>query len=93
MTPEEREKLERWAKRVAALEAECGDCTGGAGMYLAGKFPVPDTTGMTPAQAEAVLAAWRAEVNAAMGPWDQPQAEPSGASPAHPSAAPQAPVA
>ena len=66
MNAKERERNEQWLRRMAALEDECGDCTGGAGVYLAQKFPVPDTSGLTSAEAEAVLEKWRAEVRAAM---------------------------
>ena len=66
MTSEDREQNERWLKQVAALEADCDDPTGGAVPYFARRFPIPDTRGLTPAEAEAVMAKWRAEVNAAM---------------------------
>jgi len=95
MTPEEREKFERWAKRMEELDAGLEKYPiGGAGPYFARKFPVPDTSGLTPAEAEAVLEKWRAVVKAAMTQMEQPQSEPSGTtSPAQPPAAPEAPVA
>jgi hypothetical protein len=94
MNAKERERNEQWLRRMAALEDDCGDCTGGAVPYFARKFPIPDTSGLTPAEAETVLEQWRAEVRAAMTQMEQPQAEPSGTtSPAQPPATPEAPVA
>lgn len=93
MTTEERNRND-WLRRMAALEDECETTTGGAVPYLARLFPVPDTGGMTPAQAEAVLSAWRAKVHAATVGLQNPSAVPGGtAQPAAPSSAPEAPVA
>ncbi len=94
MTAEEREKLERWAKRMAAREAECESTLGGAVPYLARLFPVPDTSGMSPSQAEAVLEKWRAEVNVMIAKGESPLSVPGGGvPPAQPQVKPQAPVA
>lgn len=63
MTPDERRKAEARARRQAELEDGC-DVTAGRIPFLANKFPVPKTDGMTPEEAEATLARWRAEVKA-----------------------------
>ncbi|HET6572763.1 MAG TPA: hypothetical protein VFG68_04105 [Fimbriiglobus sp.] len=59
---------EDWEKEVARARrwAELDDDPGGilaAGLTVAAqKFPVPDTDGLPPEEAEAVLDRWRAEV-------------------------------
>lgn len=63
MSPEEREKEERWARRAAELEDGCCISVGG-GMVTLQKFPPPNTDGMTPAERDAALARWRADIDA-----------------------------
>lgn len=63
MTEEEREKEKRIARRMAELEDGCS-VTAGRVFALAKMFPVPDTAGLTPEQAEITLANWRATVEA-----------------------------
>ncbi|HUR53669.1 MAG TPA: hypothetical protein VMZ71_06040 [Gemmataceae bacterium] len=63
MTPEERAREDAWLRRRLAHD-DGEDITAGRVPVLAKKFPIPDTTGMTPEQAEATLAKWRAEVKA-----------------------------
>jgi hypothetical protein len=94
MKPEEREKLEQWTRRMDELETGIGAYPIGAVPHLAGLFPAPDTSGMTPAQAEAVLAKWRTEVNAAIAKGELPPSTPSGVNPpAQLPTKPEAPVA
>ena len=66
MTPKEWDREVAWARRSAELEDKYGglDHPGGRVMYLAKKFPIPDTSGLSVEQAEAVVAKWRAEVKA-----------------------------
>lgn len=91
MTAEERERNERWLRKMAEDEP---DCTGGAVPYFAWLYPIPDTSGMTPEEAETILAKWRAEVNAAMEKGERPQSTPSGTPlPSQPPSKPEAPVA
>jgi hypothetical protein len=77
MTPEDREKFERWAKRLEEIDAGLAANPIGIVPHLAKQFPIPDTSGMTTEQTEAVLAKWRAEVNAAIAKLDAPQTTPS----------------
>jgi hypothetical protein len=94
MTTEERDRDERWLRRMAELEDGCETTTGGAVPYFARLFPVPDTAGLTLAQAETVLADWRTKVHAAMAELQNRPSVPGGTSlPVHPSSAPGAPVA
>jgi hypothetical protein len=79
---------------MAALEDGCETTTGGAVPYFARLFPIPDTAGLSFAQAEAVLAEWRAKVYAAMTKAQNPSSVPGGAAPfTEPAPAPEAPVA
>ena len=66
MTPEQWEKEVAWTRRMVELEDRYGgaDLPAGRVLFLAKKFPIPDTTGLSAEQAEAVLAKWRAEVKA-----------------------------
>jgi hypothetical protein len=51
MNPQENEKAEAWARRKAELGDGCSISVGG--LYVkAKKFPPPDTTNMTPAEAD-----------------------------------------
>ncbi|QJW95554.1 hypothetical protein [Frigoriglobus tundricola] len=94
MSTDERDRNERWVRRMAALEDGCETTTGGAVPFFARLFPVPDTGNLTPAQAEAALSAWRAKVHAAMAGFQNPTPGPGGpAQPAAPVPAPEAPVA
>jgi hypothetical protein len=63
MTPEEREKAERRARRQAELEDGCCVSVGGL-MVTLQKFPPPNTDGMTPEERDAAWARWRAAVDA-----------------------------
>ena len=94
MTPEDTQKLERWTRRMAAREAEYDDVTGGRVVYLARRFPIPNTDGMSPAEAEATLAEWRAEVNEFIAAAEGQPATPNAVPPMAQSVpAPGAPVA
>jgi hypothetical protein len=94
MKPEDREKFEKWVKRLEEIDAGLEAHPIGIVPHLARQFPVPDTSGMTPEEAETILAKWRAEVNAAMEKGERPQSTPSGTPlPSQPSSKPEAPVA
>lgn len=93
MTPDELEREKAWALWAAAVEAEYGDCAGGAGVRLARQFPIPDTTGLGSAEAEAALGRWRAQVSAAVEQLKSPAAAPVGAPAPADAPQPQAPVA
>jgi hypothetical protein len=94
MTEAERDKAMLMARRMAELEDGC--CvTAGRVFALAKMFPVPDTTGMTPAQAEVTLENWRVTVRAYVAWADSnpvPLASPFAPAAATPSAPPEVPV-
>jgi hypothetical protein len=76
VTPEERAKQEAWLRKHCTEDGPEGVLAFGPGM-LAGQFPTPDVTDMTPAQAAAVLAEHEARVRhflATVG--EQPAAAP-----------------
>jgi hypothetical protein len=66
MTPDEEEWVAAvaWAKRWEHVEEPPGTVYACGGAVVAAKFPVPDTTGLSPEQAEAALDRWRADVAA-----------------------------
>jgi hypothetical protein len=61
MTSEERIKAEAWARWAAEQDGGADVSVGGLAVTLE-KFPPPITEGLTPAEAEAALAAWRVRI-------------------------------
>ena len=61
MTPEERTKAEAWARWAAERDGDADVGVGGWALTLQ-QFPPPSTEGLTPTEAEAAVAAWRAKV-------------------------------
>jgi hypothetical protein len=55
MTPEERAKWEAWYRSLPDYD---GPVSAGGWYVVMTKFPPPDTTGMTPAERDAVVAKW-----------------------------------
>jgi len=66
MTPEESAREEAWIRRMAEWEDlyNPGPILAAGLIGLMKKFPEPSTAGLSPEEAEAVLAKWRAEVHA-----------------------------
>ena len=94
MTPEERERDARRAKWLDEVDDGLAKYPISGGLYWSKRFPVPDTSGMSPSQAEAVLEKWRAEVNVMIAKGESPLSVPGGGvPPAQPQVKPQAPVA
>jgi hypothetical protein len=57
MSPQEYEKEKAWAIKMA--ERDDGSCVSAGGLYVkAKKFPPPDTSKMTPEEADAAIAEW-----------------------------------
>lgn len=93
MNADEREKHERWAKWVDEMDDGFERYPPMGLIYLARRFPIPNTDGMSPAEAEATLARWRAEVDEFTAATQNGSATPSATPAAQPPAAAEAPVA
>lgn len=93
MSEAERAAEERRARRMAELDDGFEKYPIGVIPYLARRFPIPSTEGMSPVDAEATLDKWRAEVNEFIAASENRPATPSATPPAQPAAAPEAPVA
>ena len=98
MIPKDPEALARWTKRADEIDDGLAQYPPAGALPWMKRFPIPDTDGLSPAEAETVLAKWRAEVNAAMAAAGLPHAEspatpPTAPVPAHDSISTQAPVA
>lgn len=66
MTPEELAREEAWVRRMAELEDlyDPGPILAAGGLVLMQKFPIPNTEGMTEAEAETAMARWQADLDA-----------------------------
>lgn len=73
MTDAERERDMDRARLYAAMEDGC-IITAGRLPFLARKFPIPNTDGMTPEERDATLARWRDEIRAFRAEMDAPGA-------------------
>lgn len=93
MTPEERAKDEAWTRRMVAREdaLEVFDCTAGRIPFLAKKFPIPNTDGMTPEEQDATLSRWRAEIRAYIAEADARSFPPPSTRPTTPPVQPTTP--
>ena len=78
MIPKERDAFERWVKRAEEIDEGLAEFPPAGATHLIKRFPIPDTSGLTLAEAEAVLEEWRAGVNAAMAQSGQHQSETGG---------------
>jgi hypothetical protein len=66
MTHEQWSEILRKHYAADSIDDEEGPPVAGRVPFLAAKFPLPQTDGLTPEEREAVLARWRAEVVAFM---------------------------